>query len=44
MITALVGLWAAVLGIDARADVTVMAVRLGSEIIMRFGATGGVDR
>ena len=30
MMTALVGLWAAVLVIDARADVTVMAVRLGA--------------
>jgi len=30
MMTAIVGLWAAVLVIDARAEVTVMAVRLGA--------------
>jgi predicted enzyme related to lactoylglutathione lyase len=30
MMTAIVALWAAVLGIDARAEVTVMAVRLGA--------------
>ena len=34
MITALAGLWAAVLVIDARAEVTVMAVRLGASDVV----------
>ena len=34
MITAIVGLWAAVLVIDARAEVTVMAVRLGASDVV----------
>ena len=39
MITAILGLWAAVLVIDARAEVTVMAVRLGaSDVVALDGA------
>jgi predicted enzyme related to lactoylglutathione lyase len=34
MITAIVGLWAAVLVIDTRAEVTVMAVRLGASDVV----------
>jgi predicted enzyme related to lactoylglutathione lyase len=34
MMTALVGLWAAVLVLDARAEVTVMAVRLGASDVV----------
>jgi predicted enzyme related to lactoylglutathione lyase len=34
MITAIVGLWAAALSVDARADVTVMAVRLGASDVV----------
>ena len=34
MIAAIVGLWAAVLVIDARAEVTVMAVRLGASDVV----------
>src|SRR5262249_50107050 len=34
MITAILGLWAAVLVIDARAEVTVMAVRLGASDVV----------
>src|SRR5262245_63197606 len=38
MMTAILGLWAAVLVVDARAEVTVMAVRLGASDVVALAA------